>query len=146
MIQLPLQLHMVGSSCLMQRWGSVRAAGSQHPPAAARSGSSTNTGRTAIRSQVSCSEVNVNTNTTARELDLQQQRRCALAAARGSPPGGYVAACLSVKGACVGEREGVSRPPTGGRQAGGRGPFGAAARQGARPACAAAALPSPGVD
>lgn len=36
---------------------------------------------------------------TARELDLQQQRRCVLQAAGGRPEGGYLAACLAVKGA-----------------------------------------------
>lgn len=34
---------------------------------------------------------------TPKELDMQQQRRCALAAAHGHPPGGYVALCLAVK-------------------------------------------------
>lgn len=48
-----------------------------------------------IRSKVGCDKVTE--EVTARELDLQQQRRCALAAAGGSPQGGYVAACLAVK-------------------------------------------------
>ena len=37
---------------------------------------------------------------TAKELDLQEQRRCALKQA-GSPAGGYLAVCLAVKSECL---------------------------------------------
>ena len=37
---------------------------------------------------------------TPKELDLQEQRRCALEVA-GSPAGGYLAVCLAVKSECL---------------------------------------------
>ena len=35
---------------------------------------------------------------SAKELELQSQRRCTLRQARGKPAGGYLAVCLAVKG------------------------------------------------
>lgn len=48
---------------------------------------------------------------TPREMDMQQQRRCAVAGAGGRPPGGYVALCLAIKSK---QRTGWPlRPPSG---------------------------------
>lgn len=54
-------------------------------------------GESAVSTLVGC-EGELTSELTPRELDLQQQRRCALQAAGGQPEGGYLAACLAVKG------------------------------------------------
>lgn len=54
-----------------------------------------------LTSQLSCRGGEVAPGTTARELDLQQQRRCVLNRAGGQPEGGYLAICLAVKSACM---------------------------------------------
>ena len=108
--RLLLQPSLAGSSYAVQRQGAALHLGGEQQSGGAAdvngtsmSGSGTGMGSSgmALRSQVGCHEVK--NKVSARELDLQQQRRCALAAARGSPPGGYVAACLAVKSARAGQ-------------------------------------------
>ena len=49
-------------------------------------------------SRVSCKRTPSDSgNITPKESDLQQQRRCAVQQAGGSPAGGYLAVCLVVK-------------------------------------------------
>ncbi|KAL4440670.1 hypothetical protein ABPG77_000379 [Micractinium sp. CCAP 211/92] len=50
-----------------------------------------------LSSQLDCNPDQPPHKLTDREVDMQQQRRCALARANGRPPGGYVALCLAVK-------------------------------------------------
>jgi hypothetical protein len=52
-----------------------------------------------LSSEASCRRgINESTAFAGKELDLQQQRRCALMKARGKPAGGYLAVCLAVRG------------------------------------------------
>ena len=51
-----------------------------------------------LTARVTCRRAAADTGVlTPRELDLQQQRRCVLAAAGGNPPGGYLAICLAIR-------------------------------------------------